>query len=242
MIDDKRNLKHYIFSQMELKKGARILDLGCGNGDDMKLLQHMYPQFGLQITAIDKETPQEPIPDITFLQHDLNTPVPLPDASFDIIYSHNFFECVSDKQAHLKELHRLLADGGVVVYSHTDWDSQLMDGPDKDLIRKVFHAYAEWQQPWMTDIDSWMGRRLNGIFQTSGLFKGNVTSYTIVNTAFQEGNYCFNMIHSFQELVESGLIKQAEYDTIYSHIQEYQKQNMFFYSITTFIYQGKKHS
>ncbi len=239
MIKDKRKLKEYIFNHIDFSNVHKILDLGCGNGDDLNLLDEMFPNRKFELYGVDKIECTTPLT-VRYIKHDLNLVLPFESQSFDLIYSHNLLECIKDKNAHLREIYRLLKPAGQVVCSHTDWDSQLIDGENKDLMRKVVRAYSEWKQPWMDEIDSWLGRRLHGIFNNSGLFKGDVKSYNVINTSFSEGNYCFNTIKSFEELVKNNLITKEEFDEFYAGILTYEEQNKFFYSVTTFIYYGIK--
>lgn len=239
MIDDKRKLKQYIFDQADFNSVHKILDLGCGNGDDLTLLKTRYPHNNFELYGIDRIECDMPT-GIRYIKHDLNNKLPFENEFFDLIYSHNVLECIKDRSSHLSEIYRILKPSGKLIYSHSDWDSQLIDGENKNLIRRVVTAYAEWKQPWMDEIDSWLGRRLYGIFNNSGLFKGEVKSYNIINTSFSEGNYCFNMINSFEELVENNLLTQAEFDEFYAGIKLYEKQKRFFFSVTNFIYYGMK--
>ena len=71
------------------------------------------------------------------------------NGKFDIVYSMNVLECISDKIKIVKEIHRVLAPGGQVVICHCDWDSMVFNGEDKDLIKNVLHKYCNWKQPWM---------------------------------------------------------------------------------------------
>lgn len=238
MINDKRNLKKFIFSNIDFNNISRILDLGCGNGDDMKLLLELHPENTFEITAADKIENSIGDERIKYEQKDLNGCLNFKSNSFDLVYSHNFFECISDRELHINELYRILRPGGLLVYSHTDWDSQILDAENKDLVRKVLEAYAEWKQPWMDDIDSWLGRRLNGIFNSSKKFKGETKSFTIINTKFSEGLYSYNMINSFLDMTEEKLITIEEFNELMGQIETLNDAKKFFYSITSFIYYG----
>jgi hypothetical protein len=44
-----------------------------------------------------------------------------------------------------------------VVFAHFGWDTQVFDGEDKELVRKIVHCFGDWQQAWMNDSDAWMG-------------------------------------------------------------------------------------
>lgn len=49
----------------------------------------------------------------------------------------------------MREAVRVLRRGGQLVVGHWDWDSQLFDGSDWALVRRLVHASADWQQAWM---------------------------------------------------------------------------------------------
>lgn len=239
MINDKIKLKEFIFNQINFENINNILDLGCGNCDDLKLLRSLHPKKRFELYGIDK-IENDNFEDINYIKHDINKKLPFKNNTFDLIYSHNLLECIKDKKSHLKELHRLLKNKGKIICSHTDWDSQLIDGDNKELIRKILRSYAEWKQPWMDGIDSWTGRRLRGIFNNSKLFSGEIKSYSIINTSFSEGNYSYNTIKSFEDMVQQKLITKKEYREFSENMALYQSQDKYFYSITSFIYYGKK--
>lgn len=69
--------------------------------------------------------------------------------------------------------------------AHWDWDSQLFDGFDKAVVRRLVAAFADWQQVWMEHADGWMGRRLWGIFNATGSFEGAVQARALINTVYQ---------------------------------------------------------
>ena len=55
------------------------------------------------------------------------------------------------------------------------------------MIARAVHAYAVTKQGWMEDLDSWIGRRMFGIFNRSGLFDSSVSVHNVVETEYREG-------------------------------------------------------
>ncbi len=152
MINDKIKLKTFIFSQLNFDNINKILDLGCGNCGDLRLIQKLHPEKKFGLCGIDR-IESDNFEGIGYIKHDINNKLPFKDNTFDLIYSHNLLECIRDKNSHLKELHRLLKDDGRIICSHVDWDTQILDGDNKELIRKILKGYSEWKQPWMDEIE-----------------------------------------------------------------------------------------
>lgn len=175
-----------------------------------------------------------------FHVHDASGVLPFGDGEFDRVLSVNLLECIPDKQKLLREVHRVLAPDGTVVFAHWDWDSQLIDGVDKELVRSIVHRFSDWKQAWMVDADAWMGRRLWRTFQASGLFQGQVHPCVLTNTRFEAGAYGYESIESFRALVTRGMLAPEEYDAFRRTIEGLAAADQYFYSITMFVYVGHK--
>lgn len=248
---DENNIKmrEFIYSLLYVSEGnsMNVLDVGCGRGYDLQriseLLDGKSTLYGIDSIehfiheAVEKYGNDR----LRFLHEDIRQGIPFEDEHFDIVYSNNMLECVSDKQKLLQEVHRVLKPGGQVVFAHFDWDSQLMDGNDKALVRNIVQTFNDWKQDWMDDIDAWMGRRLWRTFQESGLFEnGRIETYVLTNTRFCEPNYGHMMIHGFRSLVERGDITAEQFDTFIHDLEELDRKGQYFYSITMYIYVGNK--
>jgi 2-polyprenyl-3-methyl-5-hydroxy-6-metoxy-1,4-benzoquinol methylase len=98
-----------------LERSAKILDAPCGDGEvSIKLAK-----LGFEASAVDMV--DELLPDARaalgsrFRVADLTHQLPWPDASFDLILCVEGIEHVEDAFALLREMHRLLKPGGILI-------------------------------------------------------------------------------------------------------------------------------
>ncbi len=237
----------YVYGLLDLRGATSILDVGCGDGYDVHQISKRADgtcrfwgidsspraiQSASEVTGWDGR--------FTFSIIDASASLPFADAQFDVVFSKNALECIADRVALLREMHRLLRERGQIVLAHYDWDSQVFAAKNKPLTRKLVHAFGDWQQDWMADCDAWMGRRLWGLCQGSGLFEGHVHTYVLTNTQFCAPYYGYARVNDFREMAERGLITRQEFDAFYRDTLELSDTGEYFYSITMYIYLGRK--
>lgn len=238
-------MREFLYSLIAISPGMNILDVGCGKGYDLFRMAGLVDGRSrlIGLDAMDgaiAEAQESYGKDnrLAFKRHDASRSIPFEDGSFDLVFSNNMLECVTDKQRLLREVHRALKPGGQVLFAHFDLDSQLIDGEDKALVRAITQAFNDWKQDWMTDIDPWMGRRLWRTFQESGLFDGRIETYVLTNTRFEPPYYGHRMIRDFEALASRGMIDAKDHERFIGDIERLHAADRFFYSITMYIYVG----
>ena len=244
---DNIRVREYIYSLMDIDNAKAILDIGCGDGYDLWQISHIANE-NIRLVGIDSSTKAIESAHLetqgdsrfSFLVGNVSSGLPFEKEEFDTVFSINLLECIIDKDALIKEVHRVLRANGQVVFAHFDWDSQVIDGEDKALVRRIIHTFGDWKQKWMTDCDSWMGRRLWRIFNRSGLFNGGIHTYVLTNTEFSPPYYSYERIKDFEALVRQGMLQKEEYDSFYKDIVKLANKGEYFYSITMYIYVGRK--
>ena len=91
--------------------GARILEIGCGDGMAGALLR----AFGHDVTLTDLEDWRDPAASmLPLVLGDICAGLPILSGRFDLVFSHNTFEHVPDPSAALTEAFRLVRPGGLV--------------------------------------------------------------------------------------------------------------------------------
>ena len=101
-------------------RGRTLLDLGCGTGRHALRLA----AAGARVTALDFSAGMlaaaraKPGADgVTFVEHDLHTPLPFADASFERVVSGLVLEHVGELPPFFAEIARMLTPGGRAVVS-----------------------------------------------------------------------------------------------------------------------------
>jgi ubiquinone/menaquinone biosynthesis C-methylase UbiE len=244
---DSLAMRQYIYSLIDWPAASSILDIGCGRGDDLRAIGTFAVEnaklvgmdTNVQAIEVARATTQDD-DRYEFRAADASVELPFEDGQFDIVFSNNTLECIPDKQALLKEIYRVLRTTGQVIIAHMDFESQLIDGKDKAFIRLMVETYGEWKQNWMADHDGWMGRRLWSTIQSSRLFRGRIHSYVLTNTEFKPGYYGYERIQDFASLARRGMIDPAQYADFRAAIERQAERGEYFYSITMFVYVGRK--
>jgi len=105
----------YDLSMFKIPLNARMLDVGCGFGDRIRLLRSLgYERIsGIDIDEYSVKKAGECEPDIVLGSI---TDTGLGDAAFDAVLVENVFHHISDYGAALREVHRILAPGGLLCF------------------------------------------------------------------------------------------------------------------------------
>lgn len=97
----------------DLKKGMRILDFGCGNGEMVEAFTSLgYDAYGIDIIDCPALDPDH-FRKIGFDPYIL----PYDNDFFDFIFSSSVFEHVQNTEEALKEIYRVLKPGGATLHS-----------------------------------------------------------------------------------------------------------------------------
>lgn len=112
-----------------LPEGAVVLDLGCGPGRDHYLFN------GHRIVGLDRYAG-----DGIEIVADAEKRLPIPDASYDAVFSNHVLEHLCRPEDTLRECHRILRPGGTLIVS-VPFMTKIHLGPH-DFCRFTEHWYA----------------------------------------------------------------------------------------------------
>lgn len=102
-------------------RGRHVLDLGCGTGRHTEWIARSDPA---RLVAVDfspgmlaEARRKVDSPRVEFVQHDLHEPLPLEDATFDLVVSGLVLEHLRDLRAFFGEVRRVVRPHGRAVVS-----------------------------------------------------------------------------------------------------------------------------
>lgn len=138
-----------LVQELGIKKGDRILDVGCGTG---RLIEHIIKTFGESVEIVGLEPSEHRIriarqkvaafPNVTFQvgsDKDLRN---FPDNHFDIVYINSVFHHIPNtaaKAAALVYIHRILKPGGKLGISDPDKE---VPGLLREVTREVVESHG----------------------------------------------------------------------------------------------------
>jgi SAM-dependent methyltransferase len=240
-----RTLRAWTADALDLNKGERLLDVGCGTGTAAIALSGRVGATG-QVRGIDAsalmiaEAARRAAgrANIVFEVGDAAA-LDFADGSFDAYRSERTLQWLGDPQRALSEAVRVVRQGGRIVVVDTDWGTLALDYPDEELSRR-YHA-----APWPVPPNRWSGRRLLNQFREAGLQQLDVAAETIVATEWNPADAAGvpglpPFVRQAEGLHLLGFFSEEESARWLRTLQDQARQDRFFIAVTMFAVSGLK--
>ena len=225
-----------------VRPGDRVLDVGCGTGVVTRDLAQRVGHQG-QVVGIDPSTRliQEALRPreekgvkgrIEFRCAD-GAALPFPDGSFDLVVASAVFGHVPNGMEVLKEMVRVARPGGTVVAFDHDIDMIVINAADRDLTRRIVHAYCDRYFS-----SGWAGRELYGMFRQAALEEVQVLPLTFTSTQFEP--YWKRMVERLSTVaVKTGVVSEQEAGVWRADLERKGHEGRFFASRGYFCLRGR---
>lgn len=126
--------------------GKTILDVGAGYCYYGQWLKSSNE--GLSITCLDKLDIESP-PGLTFINTDLEAPLPLESNSFDTILAFDIIEHITHEEKLFKEIHRVCAPSGIVIGSVPHDDDKFLPAYNLTFYHRSDVTHKRYYEPKM---------------------------------------------------------------------------------------------
>ena len=137
------------FGPLNLAAGSRVLDVGCGTGDLLRVVARLIDPgmaVGVDVSEllIAEATRRNSVDDdnVSFRVADAYA-LPFPDGSFDCVLANQVLLHLAEPWRAVAEMRRVLAPAGRLSIGEWDWDSTCLALSDRELGRRFTHLICD---------------------------------------------------------------------------------------------------
>ncbi len=233
--------KEESYHLMELTPGDRVLDAGCGLGDDAFRMAERVGETG-SVTGLDasakfieqaRSDPRAQHLPVDFQTADL-LHLPFPDATFTRARIDRVLQHLAQPQAAISELARVLLPGGLLLAYDNDWDTLTITSAHPRITRLLFAAWSD------SFPNGQVGRHLKAHFLHAGLTQLSITPGVFLIEDFETAERLLNLRQTATRATQQGLITEPEATTWLQDLQTQSHQRTLLASLTAYTVVGRK--
>lgn len=236
-----QRIKQQTFDRLEACEGDHLLDVGCGTGDDVRVLAQLVGNSG-RVAGVDPSAAM--IREACRRSSGLNLPIEFhvcdaarldfPDETFTGCRTDRVLVHLHDPLRTLSEMVRVLRPGGRLVVFDFDWETLIVDSPHRALTRRLLNSFCDQGG------SRWVGRQLRGLFSSMALAEINVTAETLGFADFTQANRVLMFDAAVKKAVAEGMASREEAGRWLQDLESSHAQGRFFAALTGFCVSGTK--
>jgi ubiquinone/menaquinone biosynthesis C-methylase UbiE len=237
-LDDIQAIKQLMLPSLNLGHGKRVLDVGCGTGDDVRKLAELVGGRGqavgldhsaVMIAEARRRHGGEALP-VEFMQGDAEH-LSFANETFDACRAERVLMHLAEPERAMMEMARVLRRRGRVVVFDFDWDTIFVDSHYQETTRKIARLYSD------TIRSGWIGRALPRLFQQAGL--DEVTSVPrAVRPHYASAHDVFDGV--IAKGVSQGVLSSEEVARWWRDLEQANSRGLFHFGFLGFVVAGRK--
>lgn len=233
-----RAMKRRTYELLDAKPGQRILEVGCGTGDDARQLAEMISPGG-NLVAIDKSEAiiseaqrraQQTDNSIDFIVGDA-TALDLESGTFDACRVERTLIHIPEPAAAISEMVRVLRNGGRLVAYEPDLEAYMIDSSYRELTRRFLDFWYGQLQC------GWVARHLPTLFTNSGLTDISVEPRAM---AYDFDLFSPSFHGTLERAVDAGVATSIEVSDWFADLERARDNGTFFCANMGYIVSGRK--
>jgi arsenite methyltransferase len=225
--------------RLNLKRGERVIDIGCGPGF---LCENMAAAIGptgcvvgidISEDLIDFATKHKSGETIEYRVGNA-TALPIDAEQFDVAVSTQVIEYVADADAALCEIARVLQPGGRAFIVDTDFDSWVWHAADAERMARMMKG---WE---MHCADPRLPRTLIPRLRAAGFKIVGVEGYPIINTTYRPGDFSYGLTQLIADFLVTRSFDRPVLDGWLADLSATERRNSSFFSLNRYFFSVEK--
>jgi SAM-dependent methyltransferase len=233
-----QRLRAAAFEMLDIQRGRRVIDVGCGTGAVARAVAALVGTDGLVVgieasrTMLDEAKRRASWTGVPLeLRHGDINHLDEVEGAFDAALCERVLQHVGQPERAMAELVRVTRPGGRVVVIDTDWGMHAVHGADPGLTARVLDAWRDNAATGMC------GRQLPALFADAGIRSPSIVAETMTST--DGGRPARPPFTTMAALAEcTGAIKVGEGDVWLAQLAEAGQRGRFFWALTMFAVGG----
>lgn len=236
-----RALKRRSYRLLSPTAGDRLLDVGCGTGDDAAALADEVGPEG-SVVGVDNSTAMveeargrtSDSPAVSFRVADAES-LPFEDGSFDACRADRVLQHLERPRDAFAELRRVTRAGGRVAVTDSDWGTLAVDAPEgasSELASRILDP------AWSCARNGRIGRELRRLAVDAGFDDLDVDGTALVLTGFETADEVLGLTGRVERAVAAGGVADDEAEAWLDGLRAADEAGSFFASLTIYTVAG----